>query len=406
MMISYEEALRQVLEGMTPVSSVSLSITECLGACLAAEVVSRVDLPGFDTASMDGYAVRSAELGGVEAPGGAGRGVVLPCGFVVAAGQAADQALAPGQCARILTGAPMPAGADAVVMQEDTEREPDGRVRFLEGARPWENVRFRGEDFRAGTRVLSAGRRLGPPQLALAAAAGHAVLTVHRPVRVAVLVSGDEVCPPGSPLGPGQIHDSNSVLLGSLFRAAGAEVVRLARLPDRMEDTVAGLGSAAAVADLVVTVGGASVGDRDLLRPAWERLGGRLGFFRVALKPGKPLFFGSLGEARLIGLPGNPVSALVTAVLVALPALRRLQGDVRCGCPSVPGLLSGPLSNPGDRRHFLRVIQDDSGEVRSAGVQASHILGPLAAANGLVDVPPATHWPAGTPVRVLRWPMG
>jgi len=402
-MISYEEALEQVIGALTPLPAVSMSITNCLNTCLAEDVASRVDLPGFDTASMDGYAVRSLDLAGVGGPNGP---VALPCRMDIAAGQVADRPLEAGECARILTGAPMPAGADAVVMQEDTEREPDGRVRFLEGARPWENVRFRGEDFRAGTRVLSAGQRLGPPQLALAAAAGHAVLTVHRPVRVAVLVSGDEVCPPGSPLGPGQIHDSNSVLLGSLFRAAGAEVVRLARLPDRMEDTVAGLGSAAAEADLLVTAGGASVGDRDLLRPAWERLGGRLGFFRVALKPGKPLFFGSLGEARLIGLPGNPVSALVTAVLVALPALRRLQGDARCGCPSVPGVLSGPLSNPGDRRHFLRVIQDDSGEVRSAGVQASHILGPLAAANGLVDVPPATHWPAGTPVRVLRWPMG
>lgn len=198
-MIGYEEALRQVLEGVAPVPSKTFSITECLGACLAEKVVAQVDLPGFDTASMDGYAVRSADLGGVEAPGGSGRGVVLPCSFTVAAGQAADRAVAPGQCARILTGAPMPAGADCVVMQEDTEREPDGRIRFLEGARPWENVRFRGEDFRAGTPVLSAGQRLGPPQLALAVAAGHSVLTVHRPVRVAVLVSGDELRPPGSP---------------------------------------------------------------------------------------------------------------------------------------------------------------------------------------------------------------
>lgn len=395
-MMRYEEALERVLGALTPVEAISLPLTDCLGACLAGELEACVDLPGFDTASMDGYAVRSADLGDA--------GGVLPIQFEVAAGQAADRALAPGQCARILTGAPMPAGADAVVMQEDTERVPDGRIRFTARPRPWENVRFRGEDFRSGARVLSAGRRLGPPQLALAAAAGHGRLSVHRRVRVAVLVSGDELRPPGSPLGPGEIHDSNSVLLRSLLQAADADVLRVARLADRLDETLAGLESAVSEADLVVTAGGASVGDRDFLRPAWEGLGGRLEFFRVALKPGKPLFFGSLRGVPLIGLPGNPVSALVTAVLVVLPALRRLQGDACVGSPSVPGTLAAPLSNPGDRRHFMRVILNQDGQVRSAGVQASHILGPLAGANGLVDVPPGTHWTAGTPVRVLRWP--
>jgi molybdopterin molybdotransferase len=300
----------------------------------------------------------------------------------------------------------MPVGSDAVVMQEDTERAPDGRIRFLDGVKPWENVRFRGEDFRAGTRVLGAGQRLGPSQLALVAAAGVGEVRVHRKVRVVVVVSGDELTPPGAPLTPGRIHDSNSVMLGALFRSAGAEVVTLPALPDQFEATVSGLEAAVAQGDLVITAGGASVGDRDFLRPAWERLGGRLEFFRVALKPGKPLFFGTLREVPLIGLPGNPVSALVTAVLVALPALRRMQGDASVALPVVSGTLSGPLSNPGDRRHFMRVILDASGGVRSAGVQASHIMGPLAQANGLVDVPPATEWPAGTVVRVWRWSGG
>jgi len=372
-----------------------MSLTDALGGCLAEEVRARVELPGFDTASMDGYAVRAAEV--------AEAGVCLPCAFEVPAGRVADRPLGAGSCARILTGAPMPTGADAVVMQEDTERATDDRIRFLDGVRPWENVRFRGEDFRAGTRVLAAGQRLGATQLALAAAAGHDEVRVHRRVRVVVMVSGDELRPPGSPLQPGEIHDSNSVLLGALLRSAGAEVVGLPVLPDRLEATVEGLESAVTMGDLVVTAGGASVGDRDFLRPAWERLGGRLDFFRVAIKPGKPLLFGSLRGVPLLGLPGNPVSAFVTAVLIALPALRRLQGQARLGLSSTPGILSAPLSNPGDRRHFMRVILDDDGGVRSAGVQASHILGPLAEANGLVDVPPATDWPAGTGVRVLRW---
>jgi molybdopterin molybdotransferase len=175
-------------------------------------------------------------------------------------------------------------------------------------------------------------------------------------------------------------------------------------LPDQLEATMAGLDSAVSLADLVVTAGGASVGDRDFLRPAWERLGGELDFFRVAIKPGKPLFFGSLRGVPLIGLPGNPVSAFVTAVLMALPALRRLQGQTRSESPTTLGTLSAPLSNPGNRRHFMRVILEDAGLVSSAGVQASHILLSLSRANGLVDVPPGTEWPAGTPVRVLRWP--
>ena len=394
-MITYEEALEEVLKALVPVPEVSMSLTDARGCCLAEEVRARVELPGFDTASMDGYAVRAAEV--------AKAGVCLPCVFEVPAGGVADRPLGAGECARILTGAPMPPGADAVAMQEDTEREPDGRIRFLDGVTPWENVRFRGEDFRAGTRLLAEGQRLGAPQLALAAAAGHAEVRVHRKVRVVVMGSGDELRPPGSLLKPGEVHDSNSVLLGSLFRSAGAEVVGLPVLPDRLEATVAGLESAVSLGDLVVTAGGASVGDRDFLRPAWERLGGRLDFFRVAIKPGKPLFFGSLRGVPLLGLPGNPVSAFVTAVLIALPALRRLQGQARPGLSSSPGILSAPLSNPGDRRHFMRVILDDDGRVRSAGVQASHILGPLAQANGLVDVPPATEWPAGTGVRVLRW---
>ena len=395
-MITYEDALERVLKPLVPVPGVSIPLTDALGCCLAGDVSARVELPGFDTASMDGYAVRAAEV--------AEAGVRLPCGFEVPAGRVANRPLGVGECARILTGAPMPEGSDAVVMQEETEREGDGRIRFLEGGvKPWENVRFRGEDFRVGTRLLAAGQWLGAPQLALVAASGHAEVRVHRKVRVVVVGSGDELRPPGSPLRPGEVHDSNSVLLGSLFRSAGAEVVVLPVLPDRLEATVAGLESAVSGGDLVVTAGGASVGDRDFLRRAWERLGGRLEFFRVAIKPGKPLFFGSLRGVPLIGLPGNPVSAFVTAVLIALPALRRLQGDGRVGLPVALGTLSAPLSNPGDRRHFMRVILDDDGRVRSAGVQASHILGPLAQANGLVDVPPATELPAGAQVRVLRW---
>ena len=244
---------------------------------------------------------------------------------------------------------------------------------------------------------------LGPQHLALLGAAGFAEIAVHRAPRVAILANGSELRPSGEPLAPGQIHESNTAALAALVRRAGGVPVWTRCVPDKPSVLREALAEAFATAEVVVTVGGASVGEHDLVKAEFTALGGELEFWRLALKPGKPFFFGRHAGKFLFGLPGNPVSAFVTAVLLVLPALRKLQGAAACDPPTAPGLLAAPLTNPDHRRHFVRVSTDVNGEVRSTGTQASHLLGSLAAADGLVDVPPQTTLAAGATVRVIRW---
>lgn len=394
-MISYEDALSSLLSAVSPLGSSVVPLEDCSGRHAAADVFSPIDLPPFDNSSMDGYAVRSGDVLQVPA--------TLRQVGEVAAGGILPVPINAGECARIFTGAPIPAGADAVVMQEDTSLDPAGNVIVRDRVGPWENIRFRGEDVRRGALLLSAGARLGPAQVAVLAAAGIAAVSVHRPLRVAVVVSGDELRPPGVPLGPGQIYESNSSTLASLVRGIGAAVTVKPVVTDDINLTSDALLAAFLDADVVLTAGGASVGDHDVIRPAFERIGGEIDFWKVAIRPGKPFFHGRLGDKFLFGVPGNPVSAFVTAVLLVLPALRRLQGDPDPMPKTEAGVLAEVLSNPGNRRHFVRVATARDGSVRPAGVQASHILSSLAVADGLVDVPPGCQLPAGSPVRVIRW---
>lgn len=394
-MIRYEEALTSLLSSVAPLTAVSLALSESPGRHLAAEILSPVDLPPFDNSSMDGFAVRATDVAQVP--------TTLRSVGEVAAGQVLSRSIGVGECARIFTGAPVPAGADAVVMQEDTTLHPDGTVTVRDRVGAWENIRFRGEDVRRGAVLLPAGTFLGPAQLAVLAAAGVSAVSVHRQARVAIIVSGDELCPPGVPLGPGQIYESNSITLAELVRGCGASVSVKPVVTDDINLTADALLAAFLDADLVLTAGGASVGDHDVIRPAFERIGGKIDFWKVAIRPGKPFFHGRLGDKLLLGVPGNPVSAFVTSILLVLPALRRLQGAADPKPRSVPGVLAVPVSNSGDRRHFIRVTTGSDGSVRPAGVQASHILSSLASADGLVDLPPGCQLPAGTPVRVIRW---
>jgi molybdopterin molybdotransferase len=396
-MLALETARERLLAALAQLPEESIVIPVADGRILAADCIAHVDLPPFDNSTMDGYAVRAADLTSTPA--------VLNLVGRMAAGDLPTSALGPRECVRIFTGAPLPIGADAVVMQEDTEIAPatPDRVVVLDGVKPWENVRFRGEDVRCGATLVSAGTRLGPPHLALLGAAGHAEVTVYRTTRVAILANGSELRAPGEVLAPGQIYESNTAMLAALVRRAGGVVVFNRCVPDDPVQLAAAMAEAFAQADLVVTVGGASVGDHDLIKPVFAALGGELDFWKISLKPGKPFCFGRLGEKYLFGLPGNPVSAFVTAVLLLQPALRRMQGAAVCEPPTTLGILGAPLSNPGDRRHFVRVVSDAAGHVRSAGAQASHLLGSLAAADGLVDVPPQTTLAAGAAVQVIRW---
>ena len=396
-MLALETARARLLSVLSPLPGETIATASADGRSLSGECLATVDLPPFDNSTMDGFAVLAADT--------AATPVTLNFVGRTAAGDLATATLGPGECVRVFTGAPLPAGADAVVMQEDTATDSavPGRVLVRDGVKPWENVRFRGEDVRRGAPLVTAGTRLGPQHLALLGAAGHAEVTVHRAPRVAIVANGSELRTPGETLAPGQIYESNTAMLAALVRRAGGVPVFTRCVPDDPAQLGAALTEAFTEADLVVTVGGASVGDHDLVKPVFAALGGELDFWKLSLKPGKPFCFGRLGEKFLFGLPGNPVSAFVTAVLLLQPALRRLQGAALCDPPTTPGTLAAPLANPGDRRHFMRVVTDATGQVRSAGAQASHRLGSLATADGLVDVPPQMTLATGAAVSVIRW---
>jgi molybdopterin molybdotransferase len=391
-MTAYEDALAALLGALQPLPVETVAVADAPGRHTVADVLSTTDLPPFDNSSMDGYAVRS-----VDSPG------PLQILGEIAAGSAPTASVVPGGCVRIYTGAPMPPGADAVVMQEDTRPDGSGGIVVLEPVKPWENVRFRGEDVRRGGRLVPAGARIDAPQMALLLAGGIDRIDVRRRARVAIASTGDELVPAGQPLGPGQVHDCNAASLAALIRGTGALAEVLPIIRDDPDAAAAALESAFEQADVVVTAGGASVGDRDVIRPAFERIGGTIRFWRIDIRPGKPFFVGERDGRYLLGLPGNPVSAFVTAVLLVLPALRRLQGATSPGPRASMALLGEPLSNPGDRRHFVRICTADDGTVRRSGIQASHILSSLSLADGLVDLPAGADYAAGAPVRVVRW---
>jgi len=323
----------------------------------------------------------------------------------IPAGAQVQDALAPGQCARLFTGSPLPRGADAVVMQEDTRTDEAHPTEILicDTVAPGEHVRRQGEDVARGARLAETGAVLTPGMIGLLAATGMTRVSVGRQPVVGLLATGSELREAGQPLAAGQIYESNRATLAPLVTRAGGSPIIFPLVPDTLAATQTALARAFAESELVVTSGGVSVGEMDFVRTAFEALGGELQFWKVAMRPGKPFVFGQLGGKFLFGLPGNPVSAFVTFLLLVRPALRRWQGERHATLPAHPGQLGELISNPGDRRHFVRVRADRSGKIFSAGRQASHALASLAAADGLLDVPPATLFAAGTNVSVLRW---
>jgi len=398
-MLALEEALDRILSATEPLGSESIAVLDAAGRILSERVPSPLDLPPFDNSAMDGYAVRASDLesASVERP------VSLRLCGRAAAGELFKGSVAPGACVRVFTGSPMPEGADAVVMQEDTKADPNGpsSIHVLDRVLPWENIRLRGEDAKAGDLLLSAGDRVSAAGIGLLAATGLTTVTVGRRPVVGILATGSELIDAGTPLQPGRIHDSNRPMLAALVSQAGGVAVGFPRVRDSIDETTAALRRGLDLCDVLVTSGGVSVGDLDFVRNAFSNLGGSLDFWQVAMKPGKPFLSGRLGAKHMFGLPGNPVSAFVTFVVLVRPALLRLQGAANVTLPTSRGQLVESLSNSGDRRHFMRVQVDSSG-VHATGTQASHVLTSLAKANGLVDVPPRTTFNAQTTVTVLR----
>jgi molybdopterin molybdotransferase len=399
--LELEEALTRILGAVPPPVAERIPLSGAHGRVLAETTLATVDLPPFDNSAMDGYAVRAAEVTHArqEAP------VCLKLAGKVAAGQTFGARMMPGTCVRLFTGSPLPTGADAVVMQEATrlETRAAGEVQILEPVKPWENVRLMGEDVKRGATLGTAGEYVATGRFSLLAAAGLAQVCVGRRPLVGLLATGSELKEPGEALTPGQIFESNRLSLAALVRAAGAIPRIFPLVPDALKPTRDALDAAFDHCDAVVSSGGVSVGDMDFVKQAFTEAGGSMEFWKVAVKPGRPFVFGRLKGKLLFGLPGNPVSALVTFLLLVRPALLRWQGATEISLPSQAGVLAESLANDGPRRHFLRVKLDASGRVFSAGLQASHALSSLATANGLVEVAPQTTLRAGATVPVLRW---
>jgi len=379
---SLEEALELLLGHARPVESIeTLPLDDALGRVLAGPVVSRVNNPPWDNSAMDGYAVRSEDLqGGNDCLRVAQR---IPAG-------ATGGPLEPGTAARIFTGAPVPPGADTVVIQEVCECDGD-EVIITRPPQPGANIRRAGEDTREGEEVVAPGTRLGPQHLGLAASVGAGEVTVHRRLRVAVFSSGDELVMPGEPLGPGKIYNSNQFTLSGLLRALGCEVIQLGIVEDTFDATCDALAQGAEQADLVVASGGVSVGEEDHVKPAVEKLGS-LDLWKIAIRPGKPLAFGHIGETPFIGTPGNPVSLFVTFCLFARPFVLRAQGMSGEVIPvPVYGRADFDWPKPDKRREFARARlepgADGEAVIRVFPSRSSGVLSSVAWANGLAVIP-------------------
>nr|WP_184437179.1 gephyrin-like molybdotransferase Glp [Roseospira goensis] len=384
--MALDEALDLLQARLRPVVAVErVPLRGAGGRVLAADGVAAVSHPGADTAAMDGYAVRHADLSATGP-------VTLPVTGRVAAGHPLDRALDPGTAVRIFTGGVMPEGADTVIMQEDVTDTGGGRVTLPAGVPAGRHMRGAASDFRAGTTVLTAGRRLRPPDIALAASAGLSHLPVFERVRVSVFSTGDEVVEPGTPLPPGGLYDGNRYGVMALADGLGAAVTDLGRLPDDRDAIRGALDAAADDHDLLITSGGVSVGGEDHVRDAVSALGD-LHFWRLALKPGKPAALGTIRDTVFLGLPGNPVSALVTFLLIARPVIRRLGGCAASRPRRYPLPAGFAFETGGTRREFLRGWVEDTADgpvVRLYRSQDSAMISAMGAAGGLVDVPAGT----------------
>ncbi|MCK6397561.1 gephyrin-like molybdotransferase Glp [Thauera aminoaromatica] len=392
-MLSFDEAYEKLLGFVRPVREVEeVDTLFAAGRVLAVDQHSTIDQPPMDNSGMDGYALRAADVPVA--------GTRLPVSQRIPAGSVGHE-LAPGTAARIFTGAPLPPGADTVVMQELCEHAGD-EVVVNTVPRAGEAVRRMGEDVARGARVLPAGLRLSPQAVALAASVGLARLPVHRRVKVAVFSTGSELVMPGEPLPPGGIYNSNRYLLRGLLAGLGCEVEDFGIVPDRLDATREVLRRAAEGHDLILTSGGVSVGEEDHVKPAVEAEGS-LDMWKIAMKPGKPLAYGRVHGAAFIGLPGNPVSSFVTFLLMVRPFLLATQGVSEVAPASMQLRADFDWPRPDRRREFLRARMNAQGGVELFANQGSAALESTVWANGLVDIPAGTVIACGETVRFLPY---
>lgn len=378
-----DEVIERLLAQVKPTPETELrAIGECVGCVLAEDITAAVDVPPVANSSMDGYALDAGDAA-MKAGG------EYEVSDRIAAGHV-GKPLEPGTLARIFTGAPIPVGANAVIIQEDTRAAGDGRIRIETLPAPGENVRPAGQDIARGTAILEKGRRIRPQDAALMASVGVAEVRVFRPLRIAIMSTGDELVDPPGPLAPGQIFNSNHYALRGLVLNLGMDVIDLGLVPDTADATEAALEKGAALADCILSSGGVSVGEEDHVKNALEKLG-QLSLWRIAIKPGKPLAFGSVQGVPFFGLPGNPVSTFVTFTMIAKPYLLAYQGmsDVM---PRAVSAIADFSMAPGSRREYVRVrlSRDESGALHAAAYpnQGSGVMSSVvwADALALVDI--------------------
>lgn len=392
-MLSFDAALASLLSQAHPLREIEMAdIVIAQGRVLASAVRSPISVPSLDTSMMDGYALRAADVPAA--------GMVLPVSQRIPAGSV-GRPLEAGSAARIFTGAPLPPGADAVVMQELCEHRGD-EVVVNHLPRPGEAVRRAGSEISEGDVVLAAGTRLRAQEIGLAASVGLAQLPVVRRLRVALFSTGDELVMPGEPLRPGAIYNSNRFQLRALLEQLGCEVSDFGIVPDRLDATRAVLREAAQGHDLIVTSGGVSVGEEDHVKPAVEAEGS-LDLWKIAMKPGKPLAYGRIGAAAFIGLPGNPVSSFVTFLLIVRPYILASQGAKACKPRALTLRADFEWPRPDRRREFLRARSNESGGVELYENQGAAALSSIVWADGLVDVPADTPVARGQAVRFIPY---
>jgi molybdopterin molybdotransferase len=393
-LLAVSELVDRILATVSPLEAFPQPLMEALGLALAEDVHADISLPGFDNSSMDGYAVVAADVAGASED----NPVALPVVGEIGAGRASILALSPGSAVKIMTGAPVPAGADAVVPYEWTDRGV-AQVRITRAPEPGAHIRPIGSDVRQGDLLVEEGTVLGPRHLGLLAAVGRATVRTRPRPRVVVISTGSELRDAGSPLGPDSIYDGNSYLLAAAARAAGAIAYRVGIVPDEPRAFTEALADQLVRADLVVTSGGVSQGDFDVVKEALSDpsspLGGSMWFGGVAMQPGKPQGFGTVGEDNVpvFTLPGNPVSSYVSFETFVLPAIRRMMGKTPYARPVTRARLTVPISSPPGRQQMVRAMCETTDEgtvVTPVGGHGSHLLGNLANSNALVVVPADT----------------
>jgi molybdopterin molybdotransferase len=410
MTLSVEQARDLVLKRCRVLETEDVPLLEAVGRVLATDARSDIDVAPFDNSAMDGYAVHAADLAGAsqDAP------VTLSVVSHIAAGDYSELEVGPGQAARIMTGAPVPPGADAVVMVEYTEAgeaegSTGGTVRVMREVREGENIRRRAEEVSAGDVVLEAGEVIGPAAVGLLASTGHATATVYRRPRVAVISTGDELVEVVEKPGPGKIRNSNSYSISAQVIAAGGIPLRYPILGDDPDATRAAFTRAAAEADFIVTSGGVSVGDFDYVKPVLEELG-EMEFCKVAMRPGNPQTLGSISGVPFFGLPGNPTSTFVGFEVFVRPSLRYMQGHTKLDRPRQSATLAHDVKKKQDRRYFLRALlerlDDGSSSVSLSGSQSSALLTAAHRGNCLLVLPEGEgFFPAGSTAEVIRLDM-